>query len=54
MVIHHELGEISHNREEESNERRVLETPLDLSKTARILMEELQSCKEENEILIKE
>jgi hypothetical protein len=54
MVTHHELGEISHNREEESDERRVVETPLDLAETVRSLMEELQSCKDDNERLIKE
>jgi hypothetical protein len=54
MVTHHELGEISHNREEESDERRVVETPLDLDETVRSLMEELQSCKEDNERMIKE
>jgi hypothetical protein len=53
MVAHHELGEISHNREEESDERRVMETPLDLAETVRSLMEELQSCKANNEMLIK-
>jgi DNA polymerase III alpha subunit (gram-positive type) len=54
MVTHHELGEISHNREEESDERRVVETPPDLAETVRSLMEELQSCKDDNERLIKE
>jgi hypothetical protein len=54
MVTHHELGEISHNREEESDERRVVETPPDLDETVRSLMEELQSCKADNERLIKE
>jgi hypothetical protein len=54
MVTHHELGEISHNKEEESSEMRVVETPLDLAKTVRSLMEELQSCKDDNERLIKE
>jgi hypothetical protein len=39
MVTHHELGEISHNREEESDERRVVETPPDLAETVRSLME---------------
>jgi hypothetical protein len=43
MVTHHELGESSHNREEESDERRVVETPPDLAETVRSLMEELQS-----------
>jgi hypothetical protein len=54
MVTHHELGEISHNREEESDERRAVETPPDLAETVRSLMEELQSCKDDNERLIKE
>jgi hypothetical protein len=54
MVTHHELGESSHNREEESDERRVVETPPDLAETVRSLMEELQSCKDDNERLIKE
>jgi 5'-deoxynucleotidase YfbR-like HD superfamily hydrolase len=54
MVTHHELGESSHNREEESDERRAVETPPDLDETVRSLMEELQSCKDENERLIKE
>jgi hypothetical protein len=54
MVTHHELGEISHNREEESNERREVETPPDFAETVRSLMEELQTCKANNERQIKE
>jgi hypothetical protein len=54
MVTRHDLGESSHNREEESDERRAVETPLDLVETVRSLMEELQSCKVDNERLIKE
>jgi hypothetical protein len=54
MVTHHELGESSHNREEEFDERRVVETPPDLAKTIRSLMEELQNCKDDNERMIKE
>jgi hypothetical protein len=54
MVTHHELGESSHNREEESNERRVVETLPDLDETIKILMGDLQSCKADNERLIKE
>jgi hypothetical protein len=38
MVTHHELGEISHNREEESDERRVVDTLPNLVETIRILM----------------
>jgi hypothetical protein len=45
MVRHHELGEISHNRDEEFDERRVVETPPYLVETVRSLMAELQSCK---------
>jgi hypothetical protein len=41
MVTHQELGEISHNREEEYDERRVVETLLNISETIRSLMEEL-------------
>ena len=54
MVMHHEVGDGSHNRDEESNERRVVETPPDLVETMRSLMVELQSCKADNERLIKE
>jgi hypothetical protein len=54
MVMHHEVGDGSHNRDEESNERRVVETPPDLAETVRSLMVELQSCKANNERLIKE
>jgi hypothetical protein len=41
MVTHHEMGESSHNREDDSDERKVVETPLDLAETVRILMEKL-------------
>jgi hypothetical protein len=54
MVTHHELGEISHNRAEESDARRAMETPPNLVETIRSLMAELQSCKVDNERLIKE
>jgi hypothetical protein len=54
MVTHHELGEISHNREEESDERRAVETPPNLVETIRSLMAELQSCKADKERLVKE
>jgi hypothetical protein len=54
MVTHHELGGISHNREEESDERRVVETPPNLVETVRSLMEELHICKVDNERMIKE
>jgi hypothetical protein len=52
MVTHHDLGESSHNREEESDERRVVENPLDLAETVRILMAQLKSYKANNERLI--
>jgi hypothetical protein len=54
MVTHHEVGDGSHNRDEESDERRAVETPPDLAETVRSLMVELQSCKADNERLIKE
>jgi hypothetical protein len=54
MVTHHELGESSHNREDESDEMRVVDTPPYLVETIRSLMEELQSCKDDIERLIKE
>ena len=54
MVTHQECGEISHNREEESDERRAVETPPNLDETVRSLMAELQSCKDDNEMMIKE
>jgi hypothetical protein len=54
MVTHHEVGDGSHNRDEESDERRAVETPPGLVETVRSLMAELQSCKADNERLIKE
>jgi hypothetical protein len=54
MVTRHEVGEGSHNRDEESDERRAVETPPDLAKTIKSLMVKLQSCKADNERLIKE
>jgi hypothetical protein len=54
MVTHHDMGESSHNREEEFDERRVVETPPNLVEIVRSLMAELQSFKEDNERLIKE
>jgi hypothetical protein len=41
------MGESSHNREEEYDERRAMETPPDLAETVRSLMAELQSCKDD-------
>jgi hypothetical protein len=54
MVMHQEVGDGSHNRDKEFDKRRVVETPPDLAETVRSLMSELQSCKADNEILIKE
>jgi hypothetical protein len=52
MVTHHEVGDGSHNRDEESDERRAVETPPYLAETVRSLMVELQRCKADNERLI--
>jgi hypothetical protein len=53
-VTHQEMGEGSHNRDEESDERRAIGTPPDLAETVRSLMVELQSCKANNERMMKE
>ena len=52
--MHHEVGDGSHNSDEESDKRREVETPTDLAETLRSLMVELQSCKADNERLITE
>jgi hypothetical protein len=36
MVTHQEVGEGSHNRDEESDERRAIGTPPDLAETVRV------------------
>ena len=54
MVTHQEVGEGSHNRDEESDERRAIGTPPDLVETVRSLMVELQSCKADNERMMNE
>jgi hypothetical protein len=54
MVTHQEMGEGSHNRDEESEKRRAIGTPPDLAETVRSLMVELQSCKADNERMMKE
>ena len=54
MVTHQEVGEGSHNRDEESDERREIATSPDLSEILRSLMVELQSCKADNERMMKE
>jgi hypothetical protein len=48
------MGEGSHNRDEDSDERRAIGTPPDLAETVRSLMVELQSCKADNERMMKE
>jgi hypothetical protein len=54
MVTHQEVGEGSHNRDEESDERRAIGTPPNLAETVRSLMVELQICKADNERMMKE
>ena len=54
MVTHQEVAEGSHNRDKESDERREIGTPPDLAETVRSLMVELQSCKANNERMMKE
>ena len=54
MVTQNEEGEGSHNRDKESDERRVAGTPPNIAKTVRSLMVELQSCKADNERMMKE
>ena len=54
MVTHQEVGEGSHNIDEESDERRAVGTPTELAETVRSLMIELQSCKDNNERMMKE
>jgi hypothetical protein len=54
MVTHQEVGEVSHNRDEEFDERRAIRTHPDLAETLRSLMVELQSCKVDNERMMKE
>jgi hypothetical protein len=54
MVTHQEVGEDSHNRDEDSDERRAIGTPPDLAETVRSLIVELQSCKTDNEKMMKE
>jgi hypothetical protein len=48
------MGEGSHSRGEEFDERRAIGTPPDLDETVRSLMVELQSCKADNERMMKE
>ena len=54
MVTHHEVGEVSHNRDEDFDERRAVGTPPNLAETVRSIMVELQSCKADNERMMKE
>jgi hypothetical protein len=41
MVTHQKFGESSHNKEEENDERRVVETPPNLVEIVRSLMAEV-------------
>jgi hypothetical protein len=50
----HEVGDGSHNRDKEYDERGVVETPPYLVETIRSLRAELQIFKADNERLIKE
>jgi hypothetical protein len=52
MVTHQEVGEGSHNRDEEYDERRAIGHPPNLA--VRSLIVELQSCKVDNERMMKE
>ena len=54
MVTHQEMGEGSHNRDKDSDERREIGTPPNLVETVRSLMVELQSYKADNERMMKE
>jgi hypothetical protein len=54
MVTHHEVGEGSHNRDKEFDERMAAGTPPVLVETVRSLMVELQSSKDDNEMMMKE
>ena len=54
MVTHQEVGEGSHNIDEESDERKAIGTPPNLTETVRSLMVELQRCKVDNERMMKE
>jgi hypothetical protein len=54
MVTHHKVGDGSHNRDEESDKRRVVDTPPYITEIVRSLMVKLQSYKADNERLIKE
>jgi hypothetical protein len=49
MVTHHEWGESSNNKEEEYNERKMVEIPLNLVEIMRGLMEELQIFRAKND-----
>jgi hypothetical protein len=53
MVTHHEVGEGSHNRDEDSDQRRAVGTPPYLAETMRSLMVELQRWKADNERMMK-
>jgi RNA polymerase-interacting CarD/CdnL/TRCF family regulator len=48
------MGEGSHSRDEESDEIIAIGTPPNLAEIVRNLMVELQSCKADNERMLKE
>jgi hypothetical protein len=48
------MGEGSHNRDEDSDERRAVGTPPDIDEIVRSLMVELKRCKADNERIMKE
>ena len=54
MATHQEMGEGSHNRDEESDKIRAIGTPPGLAETVRSLMVELKRCKADNERMMKE
>jgi hypothetical protein len=54
MVTPQHMGEGSHNRDKESDERRAMGTPPNITETVRSLMVELQRCKADNERMMKE
>jgi hypothetical protein len=54
MMMCHEVGDGFDNRDEESNERRAVETPPYLAENVRSLRAEVHRFKDDNERLIKE
>jgi hypothetical protein len=54
MVKPQDMGEVSRNRDEESDKIGAMGTPPNIAETVRSLMVELQSCKADNERMMKE